>query len=268
MAIGRTFPESLQKALRSLEHGRAGLNCDPARRPRRPRRRRAGRPGRHRHARPPLPAGGGPAPGDQHRAGRRGDRVDPWFLDQIAQIVDERAHLAELGFAAWTAGLAAGQAPRLRRRPARLAVGVPEGRGPDRPPRHRGAGDLQDGRHLRRRVRGRDAVPLLDLRGRRRGGPVGPAQGDHPRLGPEPDRPGHRVRLLLRPRRLRPARRRLRDGDGQLQPGDRVDRLRHHRPPVLRAAHRSRTSLNVIDVERRLGDPPWCHRRASAARPR
>ncbi|HYI62076.1 MAG TPA: carbamoyl-phosphate synthase large subunit [Acidimicrobiales bacterium] len=30
MAIGRTFPESLQKALRSLEHGRRGLNCDPA----------------------------------------------------------------------------------------------------------------------------------------------------------------------------------------------------------------------------------------------
>ena len=30
MAIGRTFPESLQKALRSLETGRGGLNCDPA----------------------------------------------------------------------------------------------------------------------------------------------------------------------------------------------------------------------------------------------
>ncbi len=29
MAIGRTFPESLQKALRSLEHGRWGLNGDP-----------------------------------------------------------------------------------------------------------------------------------------------------------------------------------------------------------------------------------------------
>ena len=28
MAIGRTFPESLQKALRSLEIGRGGLNCD------------------------------------------------------------------------------------------------------------------------------------------------------------------------------------------------------------------------------------------------
>ena len=32
MAIGRTFTESLQKALRSLEQGRFGLNCDPARR--------------------------------------------------------------------------------------------------------------------------------------------------------------------------------------------------------------------------------------------
>ena len=30
MAIGRTFPESLQKGLRSLERGRLGLNCDPA----------------------------------------------------------------------------------------------------------------------------------------------------------------------------------------------------------------------------------------------
>src|SRR5205085_2523207 len=29
MAIGRTFTESLQKALRSLELGRMGLNCDP-----------------------------------------------------------------------------------------------------------------------------------------------------------------------------------------------------------------------------------------------
>ena len=32
MAIGRTFPESLQKALRSLENGRLGLNCDPGER--------------------------------------------------------------------------------------------------------------------------------------------------------------------------------------------------------------------------------------------
>ena len=32
MAIGRTFPESIQKAFRSLEVGRLGLNCDPAER--------------------------------------------------------------------------------------------------------------------------------------------------------------------------------------------------------------------------------------------
>jgi carbamoyl-phosphate synthase large subunit len=32
MAIGRTFPESLQKGLRSLEQGRFGLNADPAER--------------------------------------------------------------------------------------------------------------------------------------------------------------------------------------------------------------------------------------------
>ncbi len=33
MAIGRTFPESLQKAVRSLEQGRAGLNADPSETP-------------------------------------------------------------------------------------------------------------------------------------------------------------------------------------------------------------------------------------------
>ena len=86
MAIGRTFPESLQKALRSLEHGRLGLNCDPAeaqldeltddellRR------------GRDRHARPALPARGGAAPRHLRSSGStRRRKVDPWFLDQIA----------------------------------------------------------------------------------------------------------------------------------------------------------------------------------------
>ena len=61
----------------------------------------------------------------------------------------------------------------------------------------------------------------------------------HPRLRPEPDRPGDRVRLLLRPRGRHVPRARLRGGDGQLQPGDRLDRLRHLRPALLRAARRS-----------------------------
>ena len=70
MAIGRTFPESLQKALRSLEQGRLGLNADPAEgeladaRRRRP----AGR-DRRPDARPHLPDRRAAAP----RRHRRGD---------------------------------------------------------------------------------------------------------------------------------------------------------------------------------------------------
>ncbi len=103
MAIGRTFPESLQKALRSLEHGRLGLNCDPAEAAldalsddELVRRAAIGTPDR---------------PFQLEAALRRGisverlaqaTRVDPWFLDQILQIVDERLHLADVGFGGMT----------------------------------------------------------------------------------------------------------------------------------------------------------------------
>ena len=69
-----------------------------------------------------------------------------------------------------------------------------------------------------------------------RGAPRRQAERRDPGLRAEPDRPGHRVRLLLRARRHDRARLRPRRGDGQLQPGDRLDRLRHVRPPLLRAA--------------------------------
>src|SRR3954447_24313329 len=95
MAIGRTFPESLQKAMRSLEHGRLGLNCDPA------------EAALDAIADDELVAAAAIATPDRpfqlEAALRRGisierlyeaTKVDPWFLDQIAQIVDERAHLA------------------------------------------------------------------------------------------------------------------------------------------------------------------------------
>ena len=65
-----------------------------------------------------------------------------------------------------------------------------------------------------------------------------PRLGRDPRRGAEPDRPGDRVRLLLRARGDDRARVRPRRGDGQLQPGDGLDRLRHLRPPLLRAADR------------------------------
>ena len=99
MAIGRTFPESLQKGLRSLEQGRLGLNCDPGE-----------------AAYDDMTVDdllvqaciGTPERIFQLEAVlRRGKsieevyaatKVDPWFLDQMSAITEERAHLAEVGF--------------------------------------------------------------------------------------------------------------------------------------------------------------------------
>jgi carbamoyl-phosphate synthase large subunit len=103
MAIGRTFPESLQKAIRSLETGRAGLNCDAAE-------------GQFdalsvdelvRLAAVPTPD----RPFQVESALRRYvavDRlhetthIDPWFLDQILQIVECREELAHQALAGAT----------------------------------------------------------------------------------------------------------------------------------------------------------------------
>ena len=94
-------------------------------------------------------------------------------------------------------------------------------------------------RLVRRRGGGRVELLLLDLRRGGRGAAAHrqAARRDH-RLRPEPDRPGDRVRLLLRPRGAELPRAGLRGDDGQLQPGDGLDRLRHLRPPLLRAARR------------------------------
>jgi carbamoyl-phosphate synthase large subunit len=98
MAIGRTFPESLQKGLRSLEQGRFGLNCDPA---------------EELYASvPTAELVARTAEGTPERlfwvgeALRRGvsveelyevSRIDPWFLDQMLLIVEERFRLEGLG---------------------------------------------------------------------------------------------------------------------------------------------------------------------------
>ncbi|HEX2047248.1 MAG TPA: carbamoyl-phosphate synthase large subunit [Acidimicrobiales bacterium] len=113
MAIGRTFPESLQKGLRSLEHGRWGLNCDPGELALEAfdddelvRRAAIATPDR---------------PFQLEAALRRGitverlhqaTDVDPWFLAQIAEITEERGRLAETG--------PAGMTRRLWRRAKRL----------------------------------------------------------------------------------------------------------------------------------------------------
>lgn len=97
MALGRTFPESLQKAVRSLEQGRFGLNCD------------AGETAWADHSaeellemmRLPTPERiyqietalrKGVSVEEVHRA----SYIDPWFIDQILAIVEERKRLEGL----------------------------------------------------------------------------------------------------------------------------------------------------------------------------
>ena len=101
MAIGRTFPESLQKGMRSLENGRLGLNGDPA---------EAVLDELGDDAL--LAAAAVPTPGRVTQLEallRRGvplevvhdaTKVDPWFLDQILSISEERLHLEDLGLGA------------------------------------------------------------------------------------------------------------------------------------------------------------------------
>jgi carbamoyl-phosphate synthase large subunit len=98
MSIGRTFPESLQKALRSLEQGRLGLGCDPAEDlladvsdDELLAMSSIATPDRIQQVGALLNRGVGV---DRvHEA----TRIDPWFLDQMSMIGDERTVLAELG---------------------------------------------------------------------------------------------------------------------------------------------------------------------------
>ena len=105
MAIGRTFPESLQKGMRSLENGRLGLNGDPA---------EVVLDEMGDDAL--LAAAAVPTPGRVTQLEallRRGvplevvheaTKVDPWFLDQILSISEERLHLEDLGLDAMGRG--------------------------------------------------------------------------------------------------------------------------------------------------------------------
>ena len=231
MAIGRTFQESFQKALRGLEVGVDGLDEKTDELETIDTELRDVGPDRIWYV------------GDAFRCGLTLDevhdatRIDPWFLAEIEDLIrreralrgraleslgrDELLDLKRRGFSdrrlAKLLGTT-GDAVRGRRDRARRAAGV------------------QARRHLRRRVRHAHRVPLLDLRGGVRGAADRPEEDHGPRRRAEPDRAGDRVRLLLRARGARAPRGRVRDDHGQLQPGDRLDRLRHLRPALLRAA--------------------------------
>ena len=244
MAIGRTFTEALGKAWRGARDGRRASW------------------GRRTRIRA-HPDGAAPVrDATEHRlcgrGGARGRRarstrspaasaIDPWFVDQIAADASRRAARCGAGRSRRSrrGGAARGQAAGVSDARIACAHGRDRGR---RSARHR------DALGVRRCSRRSTRAPGSSRRGRRtttrrtrtrRRSARGAAARGHPGRGPEPDRPGDRVRLRLRARGLRAGGGGLRDGDGELEPGDGLDRLRHERPPVLRAAHRRGRARSV-----------------------
>ena len=150
----------------------------------------------------------------------------------------------------------AGRPVRRRRPPtvraARLALGLAAG--------------LRDGRHVRRGVRGRDAVLLLAPTPPPVSAPEAPpvdaaGRAGH-RLRAGPDRAGDRVRLLRRPGRRDAPRGGLARGDDQLEPGDGLDRLRRVSSRLYFEPLDPESVRSVIDAESRGRRSP-CSRPSS-----
>ena len=243
MAIGRTFQESLQKALRSLETGLTGLDEITIE--------GLGLGDDKNVIRAAL---GTPTPdrllivAQAMRLGFSDEeiftacKIDPWFLAQIRGIVETEDQIRSKGLPQ-----TAGAFRRLKAMgfsDARLAVLT-----------KRNEADVTK---ARRALDVRPVFKRIDTCAAEFASPTAymystyeaPFAGavaneaqpsdkkkvDHPRRRPQPHRPGHRVRLLLLPRLLRAARGRLRKHHGQLQSRNGVDRLRHLGSPLLRAA--------------------------------
>ena len=202
MAIGRTFSEALGKAWRGIEKTALGVGL--ARRAAAPaaldalavRRARTACTG----SSAALAAGHGV---DEVAAA---SAVDPWFVDQIAQIVEEAAAVARPAAldarapsdlrAAKRAGLSRrARSPRSPARPRPPSAGTAR--------RSASSPVFKTVDTCARGVPRAHAVPLLHLRG----GDGGRARRAAPRRDPgrraEPDRPGDRVRLRLRACRVR-----------------------------------------------------------------
>ena len=153
--------------------------------------------------------------------------IDPWFLSQIKEIVDIELALEQKTLS----DLTTPPLWELKRRgfsDRRLAFLLDSSESEVRKLRHQlNVRPVQARGHLRRRAATRTAYMYSTYEEECEAAPT-----DRKKIvvlggGPEPHRPGHRVRLLrARTPRWR-ARRRVRDHHGQLQPGNRVHRLRH-----------------------------------------
>ena len=257
MSIGRTFKQALLKGVRSLETGKR-VNADAIEPRILTKRLVTPHPERLAYIRYAL------AQGMSVREIAQMTNIDPWFLHQLKEISEEQVKLGEgevdaerlrelkrMGFsdarlaAAWFNG-DKGSAEKVHQpsQPAR------------RPTR------VQTRGHLRRGVRKLHALSLLHLRRRGRGDAHRAQEGHHPGQRAQPYRAGHRVRLLLLPCGVRATRRRLRDDHDQLQSRDRLHRLRHQRPPLLRAADLRRRDGRV----RARSQKRRSHRRRRAVR--
>ena len=246
MAIGRTFPESLQKALRSMETGLTGLDDitfeglgqgddknviraalgTPS-------------PDRLLKVAQALRLGVDPAQIYDSCA------IDPWFIEQLQDIIDWEDRVRRHGLPKDAAQFpraegdgvlrrAAGQAHRAskrakwRRAVARsmctpsTSASIPARRSSPRPPPI----------CTRPTRRGFAGPPVCEAR-----------PSDKEKiiiLGGGPNRIGQGIEFdyCCCPCRLRALGCRLRDHHGQLQSGDGLDRLRHLRPALFRAADR------------------------------
>ena len=204
MAIGRTFQESLQKALRGLEIGTDGFN---------PMMKSVETEDDWAKLRHELKMAGSRRlwyVGDAFRHGLTLEEVgeltaiDPWFLAQIKELIDIEKQVAAMGPEA----LMPEELRKLKRRGfsdrriARLDRRQGKNRQISALQREHQAG-LQEGRQLCGRVRQQHGLPLFDVRGVLRGGSDRPAKDHDPRRRPKPHRPRNRVRLLLRARVVR-----------------------------------------------------------------
>ena len=241
MAIGRTFKEALQKGLRGLETGVSGFARKDLDDGRIKEKLLTPDPDRIFYVKRALDLGW------THDEVFRMTGIDPWFLDQLQQIVDLEKKMG--------AGHRQGARPDhwLRRAMQPLCCASPSASGSRtsgsrrsrvRPssrcaPRGwRPASCPSTSASTPARPSSSRFTPYMysTYESEDEAAPSDREEGRHPRQRSQPHRAGDRVRLLLLPRLLRLQGGGVRDDHGQLQPRDGLDRLRHLRPAVLRAA--------------------------------
>ena len=165
--------------------------------------------------------------------------IDPWFLDQMAQIVEADASSRRAGSRrASTGASGGGSSGSASPTPSSRTCGDERRRGAAT---HASAAGVGVTYKTVDTCAAEFAASTPYHYGTYEDDERGRAAAAEPAvviLGSGPNRIGQGVEFdyCCVHAAFAPVRCRLRDGDGQLQPGDRLDRLRHERPPVLRAA--------------------------------